>query len=1205
LNIDDLPDFPAIKQLSRALWSEGTTRRAALLVGAGFSKNADRPAPNTPEPPLWSDLAHAMIKDLYPKDANPKYRDPLRLAEEYKTYFGHAELDQLIRTHIPDAAWQPGALHYDLLKLPWTDILTTNWDTLLERTADEIDERRYEIVRSQTDLAHTKSPRIVKLHGSLGTTEHFTLTDEDYRIFPAKYAAFVNFARQVFIENELCLLGFSGDDPNFLQWTGWVRDNLAGNTRRIYLVGVLDLAPAVRKLLESRNIAPIDLSPIVASENQNKHQFATEKFIKFLVNSKPKPLYEWEPTSGSSYDFFSQKSEDFRRYHQDAAYAASILDQSAEIWTQDRNTYPQWLICPDQHRHKLHIRNMFVSITQEKLELIQPYRQAQILYEMVWRTTTSLEGIDETIVPLLEKIANPNENPFLSREQCLEIAVALLRHAHVFRNDNIFLKSIEILRAHSQPGDDFYAETAYQSALRARDQLDYTGVMAEINEIEGNDPIWLLRRASLLWEVNENEEAEKLILNAMKELSRRNRQDPQSLWILSRLSLAQSLDRVCRLNKFSLLEEKPWPDQFRRAFCDPYEEIKNIKDKSAEKVRQEREDKSSSIPPFQAGYYRVKSKNHQNVGSDPGLVKSIGMLMETTGLPMRLQHVDVLGSAARDVAELSCDYSIEWFIWLIRSLNEPCGTLFERHFSRIAVALIPSQTCYDLMECINRELLYWRQKIDAGRHGNFKRIRLLIELLSRLVVRQSPGKARATLNMVIEMSKAQWIDHVWLNEPVNNLIRGCIEALPPVGQEDVILPLLSFPLSKNELRFPTNFPEPFDHLWKVEIKRNPNDIRWDSAITNLIQSATPQSACRPASIIRLTKLFISGALNEKETAKFSSLLWEERDQQSELPDRTSLLTYMFGVLPAPICIDQYSLVNHSLFDVDINQTMSPPVPLGSLEIDKKVNLLRGMFSSVKGPVKPSSIQTINLFDAIILWRPPSNTNIDPFEASFLYELHGHAGRNLGDILRFVVVPSLQPSERTADRARALLNFINNVPKSTAIGALSYFMGDDDAINRKIVQTVSQAVVGRSEEEVTSAATAVQDWAMDSACANGQPLPPQLIERIISAVESRRETGLLPLLQCSHKLVRFSAVSSNQQLRLVATLIDMFEEYEYDKIDQESNRAITASLVRAECVRIAALLNASGEKDVNLSKWVEAAEHDPLPEVRFALLQLAD
>ena len=44
------------------------------------------------------------------------------------------------------------------------------------------------------------------------------------------------------MENTFVLIGFSGDDPNFLQWSGWVRDNLGPSTPPIYLCGLLGVA---------------------------------------------------------------------------------------------------------------------------------------------------------------------------------------------------------------------------------------------------------------------------------------------------------------------------------------------------------------------------------------------------------------------------------------------------------------------------------------------------------------------------------------------------------------------------------------------------------------------------------------------------------------------------------------------------------------------------------------------------------------------------------------------------------------------------------------------------------------------------------------------------------------------------------------------------------------------------------------------------
>ncbi len=55
------------------------------------------------------------------------------------------------------------------------------------------------------------------------------------------------------MENALCLFGFSGNDPNFLHWIGWVRDNL-GNSTPPYTCGLLDLSSSERRYLEE--VAP-------------------------------------------------------------------------------------------------------------------------------------------------------------------------------------------------------------------------------------------------------------------------------------------------------------------------------------------------------------------------------------------------------------------------------------------------------------------------------------------------------------------------------------------------------------------------------------------------------------------------------------------------------------------------------------------------------------------------------------------------------------------------------------------------------------------------------------------------------------------------------------------------------------------------------------------------------------------------------------
>lgn len=146
--------------------------------------------------------------------------------------------------------------------LPWCEIFTTNYDTLLERASENIVDHAHYVVTSREDIPQSKMlgrRRIVKLHGSFPSQRPFIFTEEDYRRYPDLAAPFVNLVRQSILENVFCLIGFSGDDPNFLQWVGWVRDVLDQHALPIYLF--LGSAPTLgqQRLLESRRVTPVVL----------------------------------------------------------------------------------------------------------------------------------------------------------------------------------------------------------------------------------------------------------------------------------------------------------------------------------------------------------------------------------------------------------------------------------------------------------------------------------------------------------------------------------------------------------------------------------------------------------------------------------------------------------------------------------------------------------------------------------------------------------------------------------------------------------------------------------------------------------------------------------------------------------------------------------------------------------------------------------
>jgi hypothetical protein len=254
------PDVKVVlDEISERLWSG----HASVMVGAGFSKNADQISSSSKPFLSWYELANVFYTKLHGCEPLSKehYLNPLKLADEVQAAFGRPVLEKIINSELPDLDYSPSELHRDLLELPWIDVFTTNYDTLLERTKVT---QKYDVVLSKNDLVFSTRPRIIKLHGSFPSQRPFIITEEDYRKYPKEYAPFVNTVQQSLIENTLCLIGFSGDDPNFLNWIGWIRDNLGlSNSPKMFLIGSFNLTNSQIKLLNQRNIEIVDLSAFI------------------------------------------------------------------------------------------------------------------------------------------------------------------------------------------------------------------------------------------------------------------------------------------------------------------------------------------------------------------------------------------------------------------------------------------------------------------------------------------------------------------------------------------------------------------------------------------------------------------------------------------------------------------------------------------------------------------------------------------------------------------------------------------------------------------------------------------------------------------------------------------------------------------------------------------------------------------------------
>jgi hypothetical protein len=1160
-------DFPAIEQLGRSLWKSAGMRGAAVLIGAGFSRDAILTSADIPPPPLWQELADAMKRDLYPGREAAAPWDPLRLAEEYRSYFGPAALDAFVRHHIRDSSWKPSENHARLVGLPWADILTTNYDTLLERAARAGD-IVYDAIRTAAEIAFAKAPRIIKLHGSLGANEQFVIAEEDFRTYPEERGAFVNLARQCFVENELLLLGFSGDDPNFLAWAGWVRDHLRGGARRIYLAGALNLSPAKRKYLESHNIAPIDVFDAVKElDPADRHSTATRLILDALQALKPPPLHEWRPASTPR-----------------SGKPATVDEISMLIdsWTNDRKSYPGWLICPQSARYTLRHNSDLPPIAV--IEQLPADTVARLMREMCWRRDTALLPLYDPEVDLIMRFADPASSPFLDDEGRLAIALSLQHYADEEDIEPVFQANTEVVAMRGRLGSDAVAQSQYRQALRALRHMDFSSAWALAEQIAGDDPAWGLRRANVIAQCGFTERAAAVVSATLADLRDRERSDRSSIWIRSRLAWALFLQ-----NSFGRLGTnfQRWPEGFRESRCDPWHEIERYKEELVEKQRKAAAQIERMRPNFEPGSYALPSRTILMGTGHFDLAVELTRFFELAGVPPRVPHVSLFVQQRVEVLQFGRAPKLDWYRRLVLAGLASDMPEFERDFSRVAMAVLEQKTVDQLLAELRLARDYWiARRTDSSSQDHIyagERLAILIAIIARLSIRLDDNSAEALHLEMIDLWTSGQISDRRLAKPVAAVLDATMQTVSPTDRERMAIEDLKLPLVAHY-----DGPDPVDWLHHASFgaKKRGNGLR--AIVATLIASAGQHGHMRSAAIGRLTFLHHRKLLTAGECQKFARVAWEQLDDETPpLPANTTIFPYFWASLPVP--------------DRNVIQSVRGRIfrlPNDKVEQDKLYNILRSVRSSA---LKPNAREARALFDRIATLRfvKPDHDDIAAF---FDTRLSGYnavqSNRVAGACLSWAVAPYLVADDRTPARMTALIKFIDETDSLAGLAGLLGFVTRAEA--RKALEAhTRRGLLSLDGDEAAYAAEALLNWAELGPSAPHK-VPELLIDQLISVIEVQQSPALWRLMSIAISLVEKGYLANDLRDRLDVKLADLFVQTNYDEVTLLSEAAGRISLIRKQAVRLANALRQAGSTNPAIENWLKVASSDPLPEVRHAL-----
>ena len=918
--------------------------RISAFVGTGFSKNATAIDPNITIP-LWPEVGAALMKELGIKIVKNKtnFQDPIRLSSLYAAEFGDTKLDDFLKKSIDDNNFQPNEVHEKFVELNWNNIYTTNYDTLLERSADNIN-KHYSVITSDADFPFLPKPRIVKLHGSFPSVRPFIMTDEQFRTYPTDHPIYVNSVQQSLIEDTVVLLGFSGNDPNFLKWSGWIRDNLnSKNARKIYLITIYSLSPAELKMLDNQNITVLDMSIIL---DPNKKNNITSNDIKKLfiqmfdywnTNSKvpetpnklnTTPIENWIKTLWKPKKTIEEeiKNQGYEKF----------IKTVTTIWSKERNIYPKQLVLPINQNNQLFWKTRNYVETYQILSNIKNDPQSiSFLYEFDWRWNLCNRPLFKNTIEAYKKSIGFVDNkktikiqkfPKTVQRKALKLLISLYKACRedgertICSNiENVINTNFEILDENDKK--EFY----YQKILTTLFNLQYSKFLQLVTcwKLKPSDYEWNIKKAGLLAESGNELTAVEILIKSLKSLKTKlNNENNIELLFFENL-INWQLIWICNSKRF----DKDFPqklineDELRnrnKYLSTQNSDILDILDSYSKDIY------SNKLKKLDKKEIDYVTNHNIIIGSEePPFASFIYLnIFERIGYPYKINNTtfndsNVFSFAVNNILTYQPDWAL---ILIIRSYNESC---VEENIGYEEIKMFSTNGISSFIETMLKSFIELEKDLSKGTDFAAKDfcnrlIKTYPELLSRLCSKVNTNAKKQLINFLITIIKKNLVCRM---PNIEKFIRRFSNTLTFENKEKIIDEIIKAKAPNYRPIDTTRNLNPLSLLYpQTETELNSHHIKLNQkAIAILIKRFVSEKDqyLKKWYLTSLITISLWNGFDKVNYDSFAQILWNKNLDKYGLPIIDGFFKAIILQLPHPVNIDVEKKYKKMIDDIKI------------------------------------------------------------------------------------------------------------------------------------------------------------------------------------------------------------------------------------------------------------------------------------------------